>query len=163
MKLDPDGELLPIQRYAELRSAAARRSHWLAKQTEQRITDSNQMNAGPDVSQEEAADDSPLAIQAGADGPSLRAHVEQNVDLARLVRKHYCEDPVFAKILAHPDAHQQFGVRDRLIWTKNQMGCDIICLPRKAFLRGRRLVEVIIDQAHTTIGHFGRSSTARYI
>ena len=79
-------------------------------------------------------DDSPLAIQAGTDGQSLRTHIERQVDLARIVRKHYREDPVFTKILVHPDAHQRFGVCDGLIWTKNQMGQDIVCLPQKAFL-----------------------------
>ena len=59
------------------------------------------MNAGPDVSQAEAADDSPLAIQTGADRLSLHAHVEQNIDLTRLVRKHYCEDWVFTIVLLH--------------------------------------------------------------
>jgi len=43
------------------------------------------------------------------------------------------------------------------------MGRDVVCIPRKAFLKGRRLVEVIIDQAHSTIGHFGQFHTSRYI
>ena len=63
----------------------------------------------------------------------------------------------------HLDAHQRFGVRDGLIWTKNQMGQDVVCLHRKAFLRGRRLVKIVIDQAHTTIGHYGQSATSCYI
>ena len=81
-----------------------------------------QSNTGPDVSQVETADNSPLAIQAGVDGPSLCAHGEQNVDLTHLVQKHYHEDPVFAKILVHPNAHQRFGVHDRLVWTKTKWG-----------------------------------------
>ena len=107
MKLNPNGELLPIQCYVELRSAVARRSRCLAEQMEQCVLDSVQLNAksspiplGPDE------DDSPLAIRAGADGQSLRTHVEWQVDLARIVRKHYREDPVFTKILVHPDTHQ---------------------------------------------------------
>ena len=107
MKLDPDGELLPVQLYVELCSAAARWSRCLAEQTEQRVLNSIQLNTefspipmGPDEY------DSPLAIQARADGQSLHTHVEQQVDLAHIVQKHYREDPVFAKILVHPDAHQ---------------------------------------------------------
>ena len=86
VKLDPDGELLPIQRYVELRSAAARRSCRLAEQTEQRVLDSIQLNAksspipmGPDN------DNSPLAIRAGADGQALPTHVEQQVELTCIV------------------------------------------------------------------------------
>ena len=122
-KLNPDRELLPVQHYVKLRSAVARWSHHLAEQTEQCVLDSVQLNTesspipvGPDK------DDSPLAIRAGADGQSLHTHIEQQVDLTRIVRKHYRKDPVFAKILVHPDAHHQFGVCDGLIWTKNQMG-----------------------------------------
>ena len=78
VKLDPDGELLPIQRYVELHSAATRWSCRLAEQTEQCVLDSIQLNTesslipvGPDE------DDSPLAIRAGADGQSLHTHLEQ--------------------------------------------------------------------------------------
>ena len=76
-KLDPDGELLPVQHYVKLCLAAARQSRRLAEQTEQCVLDSIQLNTesslipvGPDE------DDSPLAIRAGADGQSLRTHVE---------------------------------------------------------------------------------------
>ena len=37
---------------------------------------------------------------------------------------------------------------------------DVVCLPWKAFLQGRRLVEVIIDHAHIMIGHFGQLGTS---
>jgi len=46
---------------------------------------------------------------------------------------------------------------------KNQMSRNVVCIPRRAFLKGRRLVEVIINQAHSTIGHFGQFHTSRYI
>ena len=106
-KLDPDGELLPVQHYIELCSAAARWSRCLAEQTEQHVLNSVQLNAeSSPIPVEPDEDDSPLAIQAGADGQSLHTHVERQVDLMRIVRKHYHEDPVFAKILVHPDAHQ---------------------------------------------------------
>ena len=83
-KLDPDRELLPIQRYVKLCSAVARRSCRLAEQMEQHVLDSVQLNAesspipmGPDD------DDTPLAIQAGADGQSLCVHIEQQVDIVQ--------------------------------------------------------------------------------
>ena len=43
-QLDPDRETLPVQRYVELCSAAARRSRRLAEKVKQRIVDSEQMN-----------------------------------------------------------------------------------------------------------------------
>src|SRR6266481_3859430 len=163
-RLDLDAELLPVQRYVELRSVVARRSRRLAEQVEQCVLDSNQMNNGTsDNISESSNDDSLLAIESGMDGHSLWINVERNVDLAHIVRKHYHEDTVFAKVLECPKAHPHFGIRGKLIWTKSQMGRDVVCIPQKAFLRGRRLVEIIIDQAHTTIGHFGQFHTSRYI
>ena len=67
------------------------------------------------------------------------------------------------KILSHLEAHLCFRIKDKLIWTKNQMGRDVVCIPWKAFVQGRRLIEVILDQAHTTIGYFGQLSTSCYM
>ena len=85
-KLDPNRDLLPIQRYVKLRSVVARQSCCLAEQTEQHVLNSVQLNTesspipmGPDN------DDLPLAIWAGADGQSLCTHVERQVDLACIV------------------------------------------------------------------------------
>ncbi len=128
------------------------------------MLNSDQMNnRTSDSTSESSDDDLLLAIESGMYRHSLRTNVERNVDLARIVRKHYHEDTIFVKVLECPTVHLRFGIRDRLIWTKNQMGRDVVCIPRKAFLRGRRLVEIIIDQAHTTIGHFGQFHTSRYI
>jgi transposase InsO family protein len=162
-RLDPDGELLPAQRYVEIRTAVMRRSNRLKERVEQRVLDSQQMNNEGVATPETSPDNDLLAIESGADGQSLRVSVERDVNLARIVRKWYHEDTVFAKILQNPEAHPRFGISHGLIWTKNQLGRDVVCLPRKAFLRGRRLVEVIIDQAHTTIGHFGQLGTSKYI
>src|SRR6266481_1442286 len=164
-QLDLDGELLPIWWYVELCTAAARRSRHLAERVEQRVLDSDVMNDDAVTASDEvpAPDDEPIAFTPGANGQSLRAHVERDINLARLVQRYYREDPVFSKVLSQPRAHRRFGIRDKLIWTKGQMGRDVVCLPWKAFIRGRRLVEVIIDQAHSTIGHYGQLPTSRYI
>ena len=62
------------------------------------------------------------------------------------------------KVQAHPKAHPHFGIKDGLIWTKNQMKKDVVCLPQKAFLWGRRLVEIIINhdlRLAVAIGRYG--------
>src|SRR6266481_7431189 len=93
----------------------------------------------------------------------VQTNVERNFDLACIVHKHYHEDTVFAKALECLTAHPHFRIQDKLIWTKNQMGRDVVCILWKAFLRGRRLVKIIIDHTHTTIGHFMQFHTSRYI
>ena len=67
------------------------------------------------------------------------------------------------KVLHHLEVHPCFGIKDQLIWTKKQMGRDIVCVPWKAFIWGRWLIEVILDQTHTTISHFGQLSTSHYV
>ena len=46
---------------------------------------------------------------------------------------------------------------------KNQLKRDVICIPWDAFQRGRRLIEIIINHAHQTIGHYGQWKTSNYI
>ena len=79
-RLDPDGELLPVWRYVEVRAATARRSCHLAEKLEQRVLESDQMNerprestAQPVASENMPPDQLPLAIESGVDGESLHA------------------------------------------------------------------------------------------
>src|SRR6266481_8103865 len=99
------------------------------------MLDSDQMNnRTSDSASESSDDDSLLAIESRMDGKSLWTNVERNIDLACIVCKHYHKDTVFAKVLECLTAHLYFGIRDKLIWTKNQMGRDVVCIPWKAFL-----------------------------
>ena len=90
------------------------------------------------------SDDDPPAFTSGADRQSLCVRIERDINLAQLVQAHYHKDPLFMKVLHHLEAHPCFGIRDWLIWTKNQMGRDVVCIPRKAFIRGEAA-----DQGHT--------------
>ena len=163
VKLDPEAELLPIWQYIEICSAVARRSHHLAGRVKQQVLDSIELNQGTAEVPSKSSDDAPLAFESGVDGQSLRMHIEQEFDLAQIMCRSYHKDPLFAKILAHPETHPCFRIRDQLIWMKSQMGRDVACIPWGAFLRGRKLVEVILNQAHSTIGHFGQFHTSHYI
>ena len=109
-KLDPDGELIPVKRYAEMRTTATRWSTRLAEKTEQQVLDSDQMNNQvDDAVTDPDSDDDPPAFTSGADGQSLRISVERDVNLAWLVQAHYHKDPLFMKVLHHPEAHPRIG------------------------------------------------------
>jgi len=69
-----------------------------------------QMNEGTQEVPVDSPDDAPTAIESGADGQSLRTHIEQDINLPHVVRKSYRKDTVFAKILAHLEAYECFGV-----------------------------------------------------
>jgi Integrase zinc binding domain len=85
------------------------------------------------------------------------------MDLPKILRNAYHKDAMFSKIMAHPDAHKKFGIRDGLIWTKNQLRHDVVCVPRNVFHGGRRMIEIILDHAHQTVGHYSQLKTLNYI
>ena len=77
--------------------------------------------------------------------------------------KFYQQDKIYSKILENPKAHTKFGVTQGLIITKNNLSRDVICMSQKAIYKGKWLIEIIIDHAHSIIGHFGQFKTAQYI
>ena len=86
VKLDPDGELIPIQWYAEMCTAATRQSTHLAEKAEQHVLNSDQMNNEVnDGVTDPDSDHDPPAFMSGADGQSLCVCVERDINLAQLV------------------------------------------------------------------------------
>ena len=85
------------------------------------------------------------------------------MDLRAIVKNTYCKDMICAKTIAQPDAYPRFSIQAGLIWTKNQLKHDVICIPWDTFQRGRRLIEIVINHAHQTIGHYGQWKTLNYI
>ncbi len=75
------------------------------------MLDSDQMNnRTSDNASESSDDDLLLAIESGMDGHSLWTNMERNVDLARIICKHYHKDTVFAKVLECLTAHLCFRI-----------------------------------------------------
>ena len=77
--------------------------------------------------------------------------------------KLYRQDKIYSKVLENPKAHAKFGVKEGLIFMKNNLSRDVICVSPKAIHKGKRLIEIIIDHAHNIIGHFGQFKTSQYI
>ncbi|KAI0044711.1 hypothetical protein FA95DRAFT_1496635, partial [Auriscalpium vulgare] len=95
-------------------------------------------------------------------GLPLRPVVEREGTFIPAVQRGYAADPTFKKILAAPEAHDRFTLHGELITTRNRAGDDVLCVP--ATLHGkRRLTEIVIDLAHSMLGHFGPQKTADYI
>ena len=85
------------------------------------------------------------------------------MDLRAIVKNAYYKDTICVKIITQPEAYPRFDIQEGLIWTKNRLKCDVICIPQDAFQRGRRLIEIVIDHVHQTIGHYGQWKTSNYI
>ena len=135
IRLDPDGELLPTDRYTELHAAATRQSKRLAEWQESRHIEAKILNASDGQSppsKDTSSIDDITAIAAGNDGKSLQTHIEETMDLRAVVKNAYCKDTICAKIIAQPDAYPRFGIQEGLIWTKNQLKRDVICIPQDA-------------------------------
>ena len=75
----------------------------------------------------------------------------------------YWQDKIYSKILENPKAHARFGVKQGLIFTKNNLSIYVICISPKAIHKGKQMIEIIIDHAHNIIGHFGQFKTAQYM
>jgi hypothetical protein len=168
--LNPEGKLQPIDWYIKICAVAVRHSECLQEHIEWRVLKSNNMNAEPSASRNKPSprildDDNEdiLAINAGLDNSSLHECVEREVDFTKAICEGYDKNPLFKKVLADPEAHPSFSIKDSLIWSKNRYGCDVICIPHELFLRGRIITEVIIDHMHKTIGHFSQFKTSEYI
>ena len=79
--------------------------------------------------------------------------IEKEFDLNKIIMKFYQQDKIYSKILENPKAHVRFGVKQGLIFTKNNLSRDVICISAKAIHKGKWLIIIIID--HNIIGHFG--------
>ena len=113
-------------------------------------------SSGPD-------DDDVVAINSGNDKESLHTCIEQPFNLTSKVKQAYQKDKLYSKILEKLKAHALFGCKDGLVLTKNLLKQDVLCIPHEAFMKGRQLIAIIIDHAHSIIGHFGQFKMAQYI
>ena len=166
IRLDPDGELLPTDHYAELRAGVTRWSKHLSKREESHHIKAEILNASDKKSppsEDTLLTDDVAAIAASNDSKSLQTHIEEMMDLQAIIKNTYRKDTICAKIITQPDAQLRFSIQEGVIWTKNQLKCNVICIPWDAFQRGRRLIKIIINHAHQTIGHYGKWKTLNYI
>src|SRR5215510_2263293 len=78
------------------------------------------------------------------------------------LREYYPKDKLFSKILGFPEAHPSFRKHDRLVWTHNTNKEWVVGLP-KGWVDQSSIHGLVIDQAHTALGHFGAQRTSDYI
>ena len=113
--------------------------------------------------EQEQEDDDTIAYMSANNGKLLLTIIEKEFNLKKTIMKFYRQDEIYSKILKNPKAHVKFGVKQRLIFTKNNLSRDVICISQKAIHKGKWLIKTIINHAHSIIGHFGQFKTAQYI
>src|SRR6202040_509779 len=162
--LDPEGEDLPWIRMIEVCSMT--RSQTLRESPEEHdiITE----NLDSPITNGKASNDAdelgkdPTIIESLSHGPELRLHVEKTADFIEKVKTGYRHDRLFSKLVTEISRHSAFSLRDGLLYTTNRGGHEVLCIPR-VVNKDYSLTAIVIDQAHTILGHFGPQKTADYV
>lgn len=171
-RLDPDGDELPTGLLAEVtaRSAAMRlRKRTPVTAVEPRDAELEALHRFAPTNEQPVATVTPdTAVpemnvwEAGTHTQPLIV-TELGTKFSNVIREGYIQDPLLSKILTKPDDHPRFKIDQHgLIRTQNAIGDAVICIPNALF-KGRRVTEIIIDNAHRTIGHHQLRKTSQYI
>ena len=89
--LDPNGELLPVERFVEIRTNAIRKSQRLKDKPSDAVAESvaiNNTKTTTDTSSSPDNDDV-ITINSGNDKESLHTHIEQSFNLTSRVKQAY--------------------------------------------------------------------------
>ena len=149
LRLDPDGEDLPCGLMPHLRAMQTRKLPKLPPK--------------PALIQEKYPEPVTLGESLNPEGKSSLPAVMTTTDgFLETVRAGYAEDPLFVKIRDNPDQFNRFRWQDGLLYMDRTGELPVLCVPR-AKHKLRMLTEIVIDQAHRTIGHAGSERTNKYI
>jgi hypothetical protein len=163
-RLDPEGDYLPFERIIESKASRVR-AKTLKERIEPRVVESEIMKEKSAALLEDdhlEDKDDVSAVQSRAAEEDLMVTVEQTVNIKGLVKDHYGDDPIFAKILAKPEHFKMFKVENGLIFMKNKNDREVLCIPKVKHER-QRLSMIIMESAHTALGHLAERKTVHYI
>ena len=71
--------------------------------------------------EQETEDEDTIVYTAGSNGKPLLALIEKDFDLNQIIMRFYQQDKIYSKILENPKAHAKFGVKEGLIYMKNNL------------------------------------------
>ncbi|EIN03223.1 hypothetical protein PUNSTDRAFT_139757 [Punctularia strigosozonata HHB-11173 SS5] len=114
---------------------------------------------GSSESETTPLDDAPTVGASAAQGPISPQTFGQYAEYLAAVKQSYATDSLFSKVVAAPKEHPQFELREGMVYTKNRLGNEVICVP-SGKLGARALRELVIDGAHRAIGHLGANKTS---
>ncbi|KIK12903.1 hypothetical protein PISMIDRAFT_18393 [Pisolithus microcarpus 441] len=135
IRLDPEGDDLPIDRLRELHLAAMRdETPKIREPTEEHRAEADALRQHAEQRREEPtcapmSEDATLLDSVG-DPQTLVTHFQGERGFLDCVRWGYPTDPVLAKVILHLDHHKGFDVEDGLVYLKATTGDRVLCLPR---------------------------------
>ena len=71
--------------------------------------------------EKEISHEDTIVYTSGSNGKPLLASIKKEFDLNQVIRKFYQQDKIYSKILENPEAHAKFGIKEGLIFTKNNL------------------------------------------
>jgi hypothetical protein len=148
LRLDPDGDNLPYGFSSQMR----------AMHTQEPL----ESIPRPTSPRGEPLEPITLEGSRPENGPSLAQVMSTTDGFLDSVRAGYAKDPLFVKIRENPDQFSRFRWREGLLYMDRADQLPVLCIPR-AEHQSRKMTEIIIDQAHRTIGHAGNKRTNKYI
>ena len=77
--------------------------------------------------EQETADNDTIIYTSGSNGKPLLASIKKEFNLNQIIMKFYQQDKIYSKILENTKAHAKFGVKEGLIFTKNNLLRNVIC------------------------------------
>ena len=92
----------------------------------------------------------------------MDTHKEKDTFL-KDIKRLYASDPLFSKVIKHPEKHPAFSFENELLYSKNRGGESVLCIPRGKSSSGKSLYGTIAEQAHKVLGHFGGQCTSDYV
>lgn len=174
VRLDNEGEDLPIGRLEEYERMLVRRESSRLKEMKERKEERDIEAAEMEQARAEKSLSNDKTTQHTAPELTVLDAVGRGDDLVHILdstqndfqeraKEYYTDDPLFSKILENPEDHPRFEITgDSLIWTSNGEGEKVLCIPKspkgKTSLRG-----LVLEQGHLTVGHFGPQKTSSYI
>jgi hypothetical protein len=113
-------------------------------------------------SREVTIDDEPTVVESRAKGKNLRKTTANDKTFEEDILKGYEEDAFFGRITKKNEENPLFRIHNRLVWTQNRGGEEVLCIPSAKSLDTTIQVR-IVEQAHQVVGHFGSQRTSDYV
>lgn len=164
IRLDPEGDTLPLGRFVESRVT---NYHPLVERVEPRVEESRELShqppgedgaGGSDSGEDDLVD---AAWSSGTPSAPLKLQLG-GANLFELIRKGYAEDTILRKVQSNIAHHPRFKSHNGLIYVSNPIGNAVVCVPCVTH-KGRRVTELILDQAHRIIGHQSCRKLLEYV
>jgi hypothetical protein len=132
---------------------------------EARVTEAEEMERHAEQMKERGFDVSSISLEDSLESTApLRPRVEGDQSFLKAVKSGYARDSVLSKVAESPNAFPQFSSSEGLIYARNVAGKWCLAIPCDVRLYNERaLTEIVISQAHATLGHLGKLRTAEYV